>query len=123
MDPLSYEAVLGLPWVVGEGTETRKMAMGKNRIIPTLVVSIGFILLGPQLAGRKSTGLWLDNSSYLLSSDANNRAEPHQLSITQPQTISAKCPKRQKDIKYPHHMGEETEAQRGGKKDFFQVTQ
>lgn len=59
------------------GDRDKKNGYGEEQDNPTLVVSISFTLLGPQLAECKSTGLRLDNSSYLLSSDANNRAEPH----------------------------------------------
>lgn len=50
MDPLSYGAAMGLPWVAGEGTKPRKMAMGKNKIISTLVISV-FVLTGSSLQG------------------------------------------------------------------------
>lgn len=47
---------MGLPWVAAEKTKPRKMAMEKNMVISTLVISV-FVVLGPQSAGCKSAGL------------------------------------------------------------------
>lgn len=37
---------MGLLWVAVEGTKPRKMAMEKNKIISTLVISVFVVLLG-----------------------------------------------------------------------------
>lgn len=90
---ITYGAAMGLPWVVAEGTKPRKMAMEKNRIISTLVISV-FVVLGPQPAGCKSAGLqqtlistffllWCPTLGLSLISSASHSHRPLVLKSTQ----------------------------------------